>query len=397
MNELIELSEALIDETDTKFQRIEVSRIGWKDRLTALQGHRGTGKTTLLLQYLKLKTDRKKSLYISLVNFYFQSRSLYETARELYQQGFHTLVLDEVHKYDNWSREIKNLYDSYRNLKVIFTGSSALQIYKAEADLSRRAVSYNLPVMSLREYIEFEQGIKLEKLTLPDILKNHTVLANALSKKLGSPLRFFKQYLAHGCYPFYKENLENYHHKLMRTVILVLETDIAAVTNIPYNSISKMKKLLAFIAQAAPFKPNITQLAERIEAKRETALLYLEYLRRAGIIHLLAPAGKSLGPMSKPEKIFLENTNLAHALCMEEPNVGTQRETFFLSQVAHLHDVDASPVSDFYVDNKFTFEVGGKNKKFNQISNVKNSFVVADDIVTGHGNQIPLWLFGMMY
>ncbi len=397
MNEILGISADLVGETETVFQRADVANVNWSDRLIAVQGHRGTGKTTLLLQHLKLNVDPKKSAYISLDNFYFQNKSLFETAKGLHQLGYRTLVLDEVHKYNGWSREIKSLYDSYRNLQIIFTGSSALEIYKAEADLSRRAVSYHLPILSLREYIELDEGKKLPKFSLGDIIKSHVEIATDLNKKLGSPLKYFNQYLEHGCYPFFKEGVESYHNKLMRTILLVLETDIAAVTNVPYNSIHKMKKLLAFIAQAVPYQPNITELAHKIETNRETALLYLEYLRRAGVIHLLAAAGKTMGPLSKPDKIFLENPNLAYALTLTKPNIGTQRETFFICQTAAKHDVDTSPVSDFFVDNKYTFEIGGRNKNKKQIKTVKNSYVVSDDMVIGNNQHIPLWLFGFLY
>ncbi len=397
MNELINASVEAISSVDMTFQRIATLKADWKERLIAVQGHRGSGKTTLLLQYLRQNADISKSIYISLDNFYFQNRSVFETVKDLQLQGYNLFVLDEVHKYPNWSIEIKSLYDSYKNIKIIFTGSSALEIYKSQADLSRRAMDYTLPILSLREYVVFETGIELPPYTLENILIDHTAIALSLNKKIGSPIKYFKKYLEAGCYPFYKESESGYPLKLMRTISLVLETDIAAVTNIPYNSIYKMKKLLAFIAQSVPFKPNISQLAEKIEAKRETTLLYLEYLQRAGIINLLSTAGKTMGPMTKPDKIYLENTNISFALSLESPNVGNLRETFFLSQIARGNDVKASPVSDFYVNSKYTFEIGGKNKNAKQVKAVKNSYLVKDDLLSGSRNEIPLWLFGFLY
>lgn len=397
MVELINVSVEAITTVDLEFQRIDTLEADWKERLFAVQGHRGSGKTTLLLQYLRINANIKTSIYISLDNFYFQNRSLFETVKDLQLQGYNLFVLDEVHTYPNWSIEIKSLYDTYKNIKIIFTGSSALEIYKSAADLSRRAMDYTLPILSLREFIVFETGMALSSYSLENILSDHSSIALALNKKIGSPIKYFKKYLEAGCYPFYKESENGYPLKLMRTISLVLETDIAAVTNIPYNSIYKMKKLLAIIAQTVPFKPNITQLAAKIEAKRETTLLYLEYLERAGIIHLLSTAGKTKGPLTKPDKIYLENTNISFALSIEPPNLGNLRETFFLSQVSRGNDIKASAVSDFLVNNKLTFEIGGKNKNGRQVKPVKNSYLVKDDLLSGIGNEIPLWLFGFLY
>lgn len=397
MKELIlESVNAIQNVTDT-FSRINVLRADWNERLIAVQGHRGSGKTTLLLQYLKQLNKPDKSIYISMDHFYFQQESMYETVKALYQQGYRYFVLDEVHKYLNWSIELKSLYDTYRELRIIFTGSSALEIYKSNADLSRRAVDFQLPVMSLREFIIMETGKKLDPITLDALLTNHTSLAMSINKKIGSPLKYFKNYLQYGCYPFFNEGTNQYPAKLMRTTNLVLEVDIAAVTNIPYNSINKMKRLLAFISQSVPFKPNITQLAEKIESKRETTLQYLIYLQRAGVVRLLSAPGKSLGPLSKPDKIYLDNPNLAYALSYGEPNQGNVRETFFISQVSARHQLAASTSGDFIVDQKYTFEIGGKNKQSAQIKHVKNSFVVKDDLLAGSGQDIPLWLFGFLY
>lgn len=397
MKELILESVNAIENVTDTFSRMGVLQADWNERLIAVQGQRGSGKTTLVLQYLKQLNEPEKSIYISMDHFYFQKESMYETVKSLYQQGYRYFVLDEVHKYLNWSIELKSLYDTYRELKIIFTGSSALEIYKSNADLSRRAVDFQLPVLSLREFIAMETGKVLEPLSIQGLLANHTSIALAINKKIGSPLKYFKNYLQYGCYPFFVEGKNQYPTKLMRTTNLVLEVDIAAVTNIPFNSIYKMKRLLAFISQSVPFKPNITQLAEKIEAKRETTLQYLIYLQRAGIVRLLSTPGKSLGPLSKPDKIYLDNPNLAFALSSGEPNQGNVRETFFISQVSSAHKVSASTSGDFVVDQKYTFEVGGKNKQSAQIKKVKNSFVVKDDLLTGSGQEIPLWLFGFLY
>jgi hypothetical protein len=397
MNELIRESNTAIASAPIANTRLDVLNASWENRLIAVQGHRGSGKTTALLQYLQQQPDQSACIYISLDHFYFQKQSLYETVRGLFQEGYTLFVLDEVHKYLNWSIEIKSLYDSYKKIRIIFTGSSALQIYKSNADLSRRAVDYHLPVLSLREFIQLETGLKLQAISLETLLKDHVELSFSFSKKIGSPLKYFKQYMEYGCYPFYLESKTAYRSKLMRTTNLVLETDVAAVTNMPYHSIYKMKKLLAFIAQSVPFKPNITKLAESIEAKRETTMLYLEQLQRAGIIRMLSVSGKTMGPLTKPDKIYLDNPNLASALAFGDVNTGSNREAFFLSHLSKDHLVQASPVSDFVVNEKYTFEIGGKNKQSKQVRGVTKSYVVKDDLLTGAGNEIPLWLFGMLY
>jgi predicted AAA+ superfamily ATPase len=397
MNELIRESNTAIASAPIANTRLDVLNASWENRLIAVQGHRGSGKTTALLQYLQQQPDQSACIYISLDHFYFQKQSLYETVRGLFQEGYTLFVLDEVHKYLNWSIEIKSLYDSYKKIRIIFTGSSALQIYKSNADLSRRAVEYHLPVLSLREFIQLETGLKLQAISLETLLKDHVELSFSFSKKIGSPLKYFKQYMEYGCYPFYLESKTAYRSKLMRTTNLVLETDVAAVTNMPYHSIYKMKKLLAFIAQSVPFKPNITKLAESIEAKRETTMLYLEQLQRAGIIRMLSVSGKTMGPLTKPDKIYLDNPNLASALAFGDVNTGNNREAFFLSHLSKDHLVQASPVSDFVVNEKYTFEIGGKNKHSKQVRGVTKSYVVKDDLLTGAGNEIPLWLFGMLY
>ncbi len=397
MKELIKISATLIDSVDNTFSRLDILKADWNERLIAVQGHRGVGKTTLLLQYLANQKEEVQGIYLSMDNFYFQSNSLYETIRDLHQLGYTLFVVDEIHKYDNWSIEIKNVYDTYKKLKVVISGSSALEIYKSNADLSRRAVSFTLPVLSLREFIELETGKKLEIFSLEKILADHTSIALALNKKIGSPLKYYKQYLQYGSYPFYLEGVSNYLQKLSRTTSLVLETDIAAVTNVNFQSINKMKKLLAFIAQSVPFKPNITRLAEVIETKRDTTMLYLEYLQRASIIRTINQTGQTMGRLSKPEKIYLDNTNLAYALCLEGPNTGNLRETFFLSQVSTVCKVEASPVSDFFVNGKYTFECGSKNKQGKQVKDLKNSYIIKDDLLSGSKNEIPLWLFGFLY
>jgi predicted AAA+ superfamily ATPase len=397
MDELLEISNQLIHSVSSDFTRNQLVQDAYSERLLAIQGYRGTGKTTLILQHMRALSATEKVAYLSLDHFYFQQVPMYEVVKQLYQWGYRTVALDEVHKYPDWSRQIKSLYDSYRDLKMIFSGSSVLEIYRSAADLSRRAVSKNMPVLSLREFIEMKDGIKVPVVSLEDLLMDHMGVAAEIHGIIKSPLMYFSEYLRNGSYPVFTEGLSHYHQKLMRTGMLVIDTDITAVTNMSFQSVQKIKKLLGFIAQAVPYKPNISEMAAFIEAKRETVLVYMDLLHRAGLIRSVSLAGKTMGPLSKPEKIYLDNPNLCYALGLSEPNVGTLRETFVLSQLSFRHKIQASVDADFIVDDRYTLEIGGKNKNKKQIKRVKNAWVVADNLEIGNAHSIPLWLFGFLY
>lgn len=397
MDELLEISNQLIHSVSSDFTRNQLVQDAYSERLLAIQGYRGTGKTTLILQHMRALSATEKVAYLSLDHFYFQQVPMYEVVKQLYQWGYRTVALDEVHKYPDWSRQIKSLYDSYRDLKMIFSGSSVLEIYRSAADLSRRAVSKNMPVLSLREFIEMKDGIKVPVVSLEDLLMDHMGVAAEIHGIIKSPLMYFSEYLRNGSYPVFTEGLSHYHQKLMRTGMLVIDTDITAVTNMSFQSVQKIKKLLGFIAQAVPYKPNISEMAAFIEAKRETVLVYMDLLQRAGLIRSVSLAGKTMGPLSKPEKIYLDNPNLCYALGLSEPNVGTLRETFVLSQLSFRHKIQASVDADFIVDDRYTLEIGGKNKNKKQIKRVKNAWVVADNLEIGNAHSIPLWLFGFLY
>jgi predicted AAA+ superfamily ATPase len=375
MDELLEISTQLIQSVSNEFSRNELIRKGWPERLLAIQGYRGTGKTTLILQHLQRLSAAEKVAYLSLDHFYFQQVPMYEAVKELYQLGYRTVALDEVHKYPDWSREI----------------------YRSSADLSRRAVSKNMPVLSLREYIEMKEGIQVPVVDLEDLLMDHMGVASQIHAIIKSPLMYFADYLRNGAYPVFTEGLEHYNQKLMRTGMLVIDTDITAVTNMSFQSVQKLKKLLGFIAQAVPYKPNISEMAAFIEVKRDTVLIYLDLLQRAGLIRMVSLAGKTMGPLSKPEKIYLDNPNLCFALGLNEPNVGTLRETFILSQLSFQHRVQASANADFIINERYTLEIGGKNKNKKQIKGVKNAWVVGDNLEIGNPHSIPLWLFGFLY
>jgi predicted AAA+ superfamily ATPase len=378
------------------FERYLVEKIDLNNRLIAIKGARGSGKTTLLFQIAKKKFDLSKTLYVSLDHIYFFENKLYYLAKEFSDNGGEYLLLDEVHKYPNWSRELKLIYDNFPSLNVIFTSSSMLEIYKAESDLSRRAVSYNLKELSFREFIALETEIELPAKTFDEILQNHNQIASDLLQKI-KPLALFSKYLKVGVYPYFKENEEEYTQKLLNTINLIIEIDINAVEDLNYETLVKLKKLLISIASSAPFTPNITKLSEKVGVSRNTLIQAIKILDRAGLVNELYKDTSGIGVLTKPEKLFLNNTNLMYALAKNNINIGNVRETFFLNQFKGIREINLSEESDFIIDKKYTFEIGGKNKTKKQIAKLENAFIAKDNIEIGFGNNIPVWLFGFMY
>ena len=373
-----------------------VNKVDLKNRLIAVKGAKGSGKTTLLLQIAKQKFDLNKTLYVSLDHIYFFEKKLYYLAKEFSDNGGIHLLLDEVHKYPNWSREIKLIYDNFPSLNVIFTSSSMLEIYKAESDLSRRAILYTLKELSFREFIALETGLELKTYSFEKIIENHNQIATDLLEKI-KPLPLFSKYLKIGAYPYFKENEENYNQKLLNTINLIIEIDINAVEDLNYETLVKLKKLLILVASSAPFTPNITKLSEKVGVSRNTLIQAIKILDRAGLVNELYKDTSGIGVLTKPEKLFLNNTNLMYALAKENINIGNVRETFFLNQFKGIREINLSEQSDFIIDKKFTFEIGGKNKSKKHILNLENAFVAKDNIEIGFGNNIPVWLFGFMY
>ncbi len=397
MQSIAENSAKKIQEAPMRFKRFLMNEINWERRLIAVKGARGSGKTSLLLQYLKeYPAEKDEILYASLDHMYFTEHRLVDFADNFVKTGGKILVLDEVHKYPSWSREIKNIYDNYSGLKIIFTGSSILEIDKADADLSRRAVVYNLPTLSLREYIELKSDIKSETYTLNDILKHHRDISLELTQKI-KPIKEFKAYRKQGAYPYFIESGADFLQHLERTVGLILETDLPAFTAIDFQSIYKLKQLLMILAESVPFKPNITNLNKRSGIGRDTIIRYFNYLERAGLIRMLGSSTKGMSLMSKPEKIYMENPNLIYALQAQNANVGNVRETFFYNQLSNAHKLSYPQKGDFLIDGTYLIEVGGKNKTQKQIAGLENSFIAADDIEHGFRNRIPLWMFGFLY
>lgn len=379
------------------FTRSLMDEIKWDARLVGIRGARGVGKTTLLLQRLKQHHAQDSgALYVSLDDIWFSKHRLVELADTFAKRGGRYLFLDEVHKYPDWSREIKNIYDDHHDLRVVFTGSSLLEILNARADLSRRAVAYSMQGLSFREYLNMTQSTNLPALALHDILAKHGEISDQVLSKV-KPLQFFKAYLKQGYYPFFMEGMDVYNTHVEEVINFILEVELPLLRGVETAHVRKLKQLLLVIAESAPFKPNVSKLSERIGINRVTFLNYLHALQEAGLIRHLCREGVGITRLQKPDKIFLENTNLAAILVGGRTDTGSVRESFFYNQLAYQHDVQAPSAGDFIVDRRWTFEVGGKNKSGKQIRNVRDAFVVADEIEYGYGNHLPLWMFGFLY
>lgn len=401
---MYEAQDKLLKKVSLDKKRYLYSKINWELKSIGILGQRGLGKTTMMLQYIKENfDDKRKALYISLDTPYMQSVLLIEFAKEFEQNGGEVLFIDEVHKYDNWATHIKNIYDSL-DIKVVFSGSSILQIAKQNADLSRRTIIYHLENLSFREYLELTDIHTFDSYTLEHILKDHSNIASEISSHI-KPLMHFKEYLKYGAYPFILEDKDSYHQKIVQMINTILETDLPHINKIDMAQIVKLKKLLYMLAVNVPFIPNITDLSNATNISRPKVYEYLDSLELAKIINSIVSKEKGYKIMAKPEKLFMQNTNISYALT-SNIDIGSARESFFVNQIKNSTDsqlklfddtIFSSKKGDFLVENKYIFEVGGKNKDFKQIKDIPNSYIAADDIEIGYGNKIPLWLFGFLY
>lgn len=394
MNRFIFKSEKKRNEVTDTFVRYLWKEVDWSQRLILLLGHRGVGKTTLLLQ--QMKSDTAKSIYLSLDDYYFEEIRLIEVVSALYDLGYRSFYLDEIHRYVHWSKELKNVYDDFTDSKFIVTGSSILEISKGQADLSRRAVVYPLLGLSFREFLLLEEKIDLQVVALEEMIRNHTAISADYLDHFDVKTSF-KNYLNYGYYPFYREGKRVYHQKLQETTNLVIDSDVTPFEELNYTTVRVMKKLLYVISQSVPFIPNISKLAEKMGVTRNTILKLLDILDKAQLLSLLHTSTEGISMLQKPEKIYLQNTNLAYMFAHESPNVGNIRETFFLNQLQVKHQVTAPKYGDFMVDSTYVFEVGGTSKTSKQIQGVPNAYLAIDGIEGGVGNRIPLWLFGFLY
>lgn len=398
MEELFEKYQQKLQLTSVNFVRSAMDHINWEARLIGIKGARGIGKTTLLLQYIKLNlaNSLSQTLYVSLDTLWFNTQTLVDLASTFVKKGGKYLFLDEVHKYPNWAQEVKNIYDDFPSLKIVFTGSSLLEILNARADLSRRAVVYHMQGFSFREYLGMETGIVFKPISLNQIIYNHMNEVSLINNAI-KPFQYFDQYLKQGYYPFYKEQPELYQMRLGEVINMILEIELPLLRGVELSYVRRVKQLLVIIAESVPFIPNVSKLSEKIGINRATLLSYLHYLDEIGLTRNLLKEGNGISKLQKPTKVYLENTNLIFALSKENANLGNIRETFFANQLAYQHQLNATEKGDFFIDEKYLFEIGGKNKNYHQIKDLPNAFIAADDVEYGFGNKIPLWLFGFLY
>lgn len=385
-----------INTVTTGFIRYLFYQINWNDRLIGIKGARGVGKTTLMLQHIKEHfPDRNKALYVSLDNLWFTTHSLGDLVEYHYTHGGTHLFLDEVHRYPQWQTVLKNLYDDYPDLNIVYTGSSMLEIDFSQGDLSRRQIVYHLTGLSFREFLEFENAVKVKPVSWEDLLSRHAEIAAGIIADI-KILPLFEKYLKTGYYPFYKETFEGYDFRLQEVIRQVIESDLPAVEDIQYTTIRKVKKMLMILAERVPHTPKMSELYKELETNREQGLRMLYALERGGLLSLLTTETKSYRSLSRPDKIYLNNTNLMYALS-PRVDVGTLRETFFLNQLDNCHEVLLPPTGDFFIDRQYLFEVGGRSKTFEQIKDIPDSYLAVDGTEIGHHNRIPLWMFGLLY
>lgn len=385
-----------IAKINLRFKRYLYSKINWNARMIGIMGARGVGKTTMLLQHiLENYDDIDQTLYASLDDLWFSSHSLLDLVGWADSHGISRIYLDEVHRYEQWSETLKNIYDNYPDMSIVYTSSSLLIMDNAKVDLSRRQTVYTLYGLSFREFLDFEELIHLDTIALEELLQHHVGIAMKILQDI-KIIPLFEAYLEHGYYPFYRETGEDFPLRLRETVSVVIENDLPAVENVSYETIMKIRKLLMIISERVPFEPNMSELWKQLSTNNDLGLKMLYALDKAQILNLLTNKVKNYKYLFKPDKIFLGNTNLMHVLC---PRVdkGNERETFFFSQLQVDHSAKTPKKGDFIIDDKHLFEVGGKTKTFDQIADIPDSYLAVDDTEVGHGNRIPLWMFGLLY
>ncbi|MDD6253488.1 MAG: AAA family ATPase [Bacteroidales bacterium] len=391
MEKLYELYAKKLKTVSTDFVRYLYDQINWDSQLIVIMGARGVGKTTMVLQRILMTDAKKESLYISADNTFFAGNTLYDIATKFAQVGGKVLYIDEVHKYQDWSKEVKMMYDYLPDLKVVITGSSILELIRgSDADLSRRAIRYKLEGLSFREYLNFSLGLNIPAYSLEDILDGKV----ELPAEVKYPLVHFKEYLTKGYFPFFKQ--DDYYQRLENVINQTMEVDIPAYARMNVSTARKLKQLLYVISRSVPFKPNFTEIGRAISSDRGTVADYMVYMEKSTLIRQLNFAPDGMDLVQKVDKIYLGNTCFIYALADDNPEIGNIRETFFYCAMSVNHKVTSSPSADFLV-NGHTFEVGGKSKNQKQIKNVNDAFIVKDDIENAYMNIIPLWTFGLNY
>ncbi len=396
METLFEFQENILRQIKNDFRRYLHDQINWKHRMIGIKGPRGAGKTTLMLQHLKYDLETPpEALYITADHNWFYNHNLFDVANDWYKQGGKILFIDEVHKYQNWSVELKNIYDGLPEMKVVFSASSALDIYRGEADLSRRVMTYLLAGLSFREFLLFTRGISFKAINIDNINKNHQSLSRMITKDF-RPLPEFRRYLEVGYLPIIIEGEDTYLMKLKQVINTIVDIDLSYIASYNSGTAIKVKKLLGVIAESVPFKPNIASLARKLDLSRDSVYQYIYQLRDARLLNTINSEGKGVSTLQKPDKIFLENSNLAYAL-KDKPDIGNVRETFVLNQLLNAGLTVSSPVEGDFFTNGLTIEVGGKGKNSKQVKHLDNYIIASDNLETGSGNKVPVWLFGFLY
>jgi len=395
---LVEASARLLSRVPMGQKRYLYPRIDWNDRLVCIKGPKGTGKTTLIQQHMRetFGIASEKAIYISADHIWFSRHDILDAIDYFNSHGFTHVFIDEVHHAENWSRLIKTISDFYPDLFVVYSGSSILKLSKGSADLSRRQAVYCLKGLSFREYLSFEGIMEIRPIAFEDLLRNHRKIAGEIVSRT-KILPLFEKYLTEGYYPMYAGISSQFKDRIVEIVNNVLDVDFSIIEDFTPATIRKAKKMLMVLAESCPQRPNMSMLYRELETNRNLGLKMLDALERSELVMAIAPAKAKLKRLSKPEKLFLGDTNLMNAL-VSSPDIGTARETFFASQVrSGGHEVAAPEKGDFLVDGKYLFEIGGAGKGFDQIKDLPDSFVVNDDTEVGFGNKIPLWLFGFLY
>lgn len=398
METLFKKHRKLISQVSTNIIREAMNTIPWEKQLVAIRGSRGVGKTTLMRQYIKLNygIQAGEALYCLMDSMYFTSHSLLDLAERFHLMGGKHLFLDEVHKYPSWSKEIKEIIDLYPEMKVTFSGSSLLQILNADADLSRRVRSQDLAGLSFREYLRFYHGIELPVFKLEEILSNPDAICTRVCEAC-HPQPLFESYLRAGYYPFYDGDVEDYYSRIENVVIIIIDQEMTEFCGVDPANTRKLKAMLMFLCENVPYEVNIAKLASYLELNKATVLSYLSGMKKAELLHLLYSSNVSVTKMQKPDKIYVHNPNILYALGSRE-NIGTVRECFFVNQLSKGHTVEYGKTSgDFLIDGRITVEVGGKDKSFEQIAGIPDSYVFADEMEFPVGKKLPLWLAGFLY
>ena len=390
MQALYDQFNQLLELTPMNFFREQHHTINWEVRILGILGQKGVGKSTLILQHIKQKGNLEDSLYVVADDIYFSAHTLLETAKAFFARGGKYLYIDEIHKYENWSREIKNIYDSLPLLHIVYSGSSMLDLKEGGVDLSRRVIEYHLPVWSFREYLNLSNGWSLKSATLEEVLKGKVDFPFGSER----PLKYFDDYMKKGCYPFSSE--PEFETRLRQIINTTVEVDIPKYAKMTIAATQKLKKFMYYISKSVPVKINYSDMARDLELDRDELPKYLEYLEKAELVSVLRMKAHGDSILRKMDKLYLQNPNMAYVLSGEHANTGNSRETIFFCWTKQKYETLESPISDFEIEGK-TFEVGGKKKGKKQIAEAEEGYIVKDDTEYVFDNQVPLWMFGFLY